>query len=247
MDETRFDKFDKIIIDEGQDILSEEYLDTIDILLKGGLEEGRWDIFCDFERQNIFNEDTDSLEIFKHLQSRSFFTPYTLTINCRNTIEIAREVCRVVGYENHNILRDEAPGIPVTYKYYRDKEDTLGLLLEEIHNLSLHKVRPRDITILSPHVLGKSSVKGITEKHDVINLSKDFERFFDRKTYTYSTIHKFKGMENSYIIIVDLDDMNENREHLDYYKSLLYTGMSRAKAGLIMLVNEGVKGLLNLD
>ncbi|MCG9479781.1 MAG: NERD domain-containing protein [Actinomycetia bacterium] len=247
LDGDKFEKFDKIIIDEGQDILSEEYLDLIDMLLKGGIEEGRWDIFCDFERQNIFNEDTDSLEIFKQLQSRCLFTPYSLTINCRNTIEIAREISRVVGFENHNILKDEASGIPVTYKFYKDRKDTLGLLLEEIHSLSLHKVRPRDITILSPHVLEKSTVKGITKKHDIINLSQDFERFFDRNTYTYSTIHKFKGMDNSYIIIVDLDDMNENRAHLDYYKSLLYIGMSRAKAGLIMLVNEEVKGLLNLD
>jgi len=247
LDKSRFDKFDEVIIDEGQDILSEEYLEIIDMLLKGGLKEGRWDMFCDFERQNIFNEDTDTLKIFKYLQSRSVYTPYTLTINCRNTKDIAQAICRVVGFENHIVLKDEASGIPVTYRFYKDRSDTLKLLLEEIHNLSLHQVKPRDITILSPHVLDKSSVMNITKTYDVINLSEDYELFFDRTRYTYSTIHKFKGMENSYIIIVDLDDMDEDRDHLDYYKSLLYIGMSRAKAGLVMLVNEGVKELLNLD
>ena len=93
----------------------------------------------------------------------------------------------------------------------------------------------------------KKSIFGLKWGYMLVSFHKQKLSIIDRTRYTYSTIHKFKGMENSYIIIVDLDDMDEDRDHLDYYKSLLYIGMSRAKAGLIMLVNEGVKELLNLD
>ena len=50
---------------------------------------------------------------------------------------------------------------------------------------------------------------------------------------TYSTVHSFKGLENSYIILTDISSIND-----DEFKSLLYVGMSRAKVGLIVLLNE---------
>jgi hypothetical protein len=239
--------FDKIIIDEGQDILRHEYFDVIDTLLKDGISQGQWDIFCDFEKQNIFNEDTDCLEVMEKLRSKSSFTTYNLKTNCRNTKEIAEEIFKVVGFTGPSILKEELSGIPVTYRYYRERGDAISLLEKEISNLKINRVEPGDITILSPRVLDKSSIKGLEKKHGLINLSKEFERFFYRDTYTYSTVHKFKGMENAYIIIVDLEELDQMQDHEDYYKSLLYIGMSRAKAGLIMLVNEKAKKFLNLD
>ncbi len=243
LDGSLFGKFDKLIIDEGQDILCQEHMDLLDCLIQGGLKEGRWNIFCDFERQNIFNENTDCLQIMDYLKARSSFATYSLTTNCRNTREVSQEISRVVGYRSP-VLRDEIAGLPVRYRYYEAGGDALGLLVSEIEGLNHNKVLPRDITILSPRVFDKSSVREIGKKYDIINLSKDFDKFFDRDTYTYSTIHKFKGMENSFIIIVDFDDIHKKD---DYYKGLLYIGMSRAKAGLIMILNDALKGSLNIN
>ena len=53
------------------------------------------------------------------------------------------------------------------------------------------------------------------------------------KVITFSTIHGFKGLENSYIILTDINRIND-----DEFKSLLYVGMSRAKVGLIILMDE---------
>jgi superfamily II DNA or RNA helicase len=47
--------FDKIIVDEAQDLLIPEYLDVMDYLLKNGIDRGRWSFYGDFEMQNIFN------------------------------------------------------------------------------------------------------------------------------------------------------------------------------------------------
>ncbi len=50
---------------------------------------------------------------------------------------------------------------------------------------------------------------------------------------TFSTIHGFKGLENSYIILTDIERMGN-----DEFKSLLYVGMSRAKVALVLLVDQ---------
>jgi hypothetical protein len=47
-------KFDKLIIDEGQDLIREEYLNLFDSMVTGGLANGNWEIYGDFERQAIF-------------------------------------------------------------------------------------------------------------------------------------------------------------------------------------------------
>lgn len=45
-----------IVLDEGQDIIKPDYLYSLDLLLKGGLEKGRWAVFYD-DKQNIYNPE----------------------------------------------------------------------------------------------------------------------------------------------------------------------------------------------
>lgn len=66
----------------------------------------------------------------------------------------------------------------------------------------------------------------------IVDLS-EHSHFPISDTITFSTIHGFKGLENSYIILTDIDRISN-----DEFKSLLYVGMSRAKVGLIILINE---------
>ena len=44
-------------------------------------------------------------------------------------------------------------------------------------------------------------------------------------------------MENSYIIIIDIDSNIDN----DRFEDLLYNGMSRAKVNLKLLANDNIK------
>ena len=52
-------KFDQIILDEAQDILDEETIDIFDLVLKGGIKNGRFAFFGDFDFQNVQNRGTD--------------------------------------------------------------------------------------------------------------------------------------------------------------------------------------------
>ena len=70
-------KFDKLIIDEGQDLIREEYLGLFDSMVTGGLANGNWEIYGDFERQAIYAqlskyEMLDLLKTFGH-HSKHFF------------------------------------------------------------------------------------------------------------------------------------------------------------------------------
>src|SRR5262249_53967516 len=39
--------FDELVVDEAQDVLRDDYLDFLDLSLKGGLTSGRWRLFGD--------------------------------------------------------------------------------------------------------------------------------------------------------------------------------------------------------
>jgi len=55
---------DFLVIDEMQDIAREPFLDVLDLMVKGGLADGRVLIFGDFERQAIF-ETEDGRELLR--------------------------------------------------------------------------------------------------------------------------------------------------------------------------------------
>lgn len=46
--------FDLLVIDEAQDLLRNNYLDLFDLLVDGGLGNGRWRMFGDFEQQAVY-------------------------------------------------------------------------------------------------------------------------------------------------------------------------------------------------
>jgi len=81
------EQYDYLIVDEGQDLFRLNYLQCLNKLVKGGLNEGNWLIFYD-NNQNIYNSNDQfdaCLDKLKGYGAASF----KLTINCRNTKQIA--------------------------------------------------------------------------------------------------------------------------------------------------------------
>lgn len=111
--------FDNLVIDEGQDLILEEYLDVFDALLKGGIAGGKWEIFCDFEKQAIFSE-YNALNMLKILEKRASFSRFKLSINCRNTKPVGEEIALVTGFEKPPFLPTNIEGNPVNYNFYKD-------------------------------------------------------------------------------------------------------------------------------
>lgn len=231
--------FDKLIIDEGQDLIRPEYLDVFDALLKGGLAGGNWEIYSDFERQAIYSEFTSS-KMLEMLESRAVFTKFRLTVNCRNTKPIGEEIHLLSGFESSSFLPSKITGIPVEYYFYSNVEDEVVKIENILLKLRQQEIQPQNISILSPFKLRNSSVAKVSRGgFQILDLS-EHSHFPIAGAITFSTIHGFKGLENSYIVLTDIDKMGS-----DEFKSLLYIGMSRAKAGLILLIDQRARAEYN--
>lgn len=232
-------QFDKLIIDEGQDLIRPEYLDVFDVLIRGGLTEGNWEIYSDFERQAIYSEFTPN-EMLEMLESHASFVRFRLTINCRNTKPIGEEISFLSGFESSSFLVNKITGTPVEYFFYSNEGDQILKLENILLKLYQQKISPQKISILSPFRMHNSAVASIHNNFFKIVDISEHVQFPTPGAVSYSTIHGFKGLENSFIILTDIDRIDN-----DECKSLLYIGMSRAKVGLIILLDEKVRSKYN--
>ena len=211
-------KFDKIVIDEAQDLMTDEYLLVIDALLNGGLKKGEWFFFGDFDLQTINNREISGEKVVELLEDNANFAVFNLTINCRNTPNIQKEMNKVFGTDTQSLNKDN--NMPeVEYINFIEQEDEAELLSNKIKELIKKGVNPSEITILSPFRFEKSVASKISSfKIDKAGVDSD--------NITYSSIQGFKGLENKVIIITDV---------LTYNKpDLMYVAMSRARSMLIV-------------
>lgn len=228
-----------LIIDEAQDLITEEYLDVMDLFLEGGLAGGRWVMFGDFEHQSIYtsqipNDSISMLAVIKQRSPRHFI--YPLRINCRNTKPIAlgvEIVCRLKpGYSR--ILQTET-GVDVDINFYKRPEDQAELLIDKLKNLSKDFL-PSEIMILSTKE-DPYSCAGLLQEINMplklIPLRKYGESI---ASFGFTTIHGFKGLEAPAIILTDIEKITGERA-----EAILYIGMSRARLRLIMLIHESCR------
>lgn len=227
-------KFDKLIIDEGQDLIREEYLNLFDSMVTGGLANGNWEIYGDFERQAIFaqlSKEEMLLLISKNSQPPKFL----LKINCRNTRQIGEETSIISGFEKPPFLLEHLEGIPVEYIFYKDETDQKKLLGEQLKKLSESGLPFNELIIVSPRKFENScsnSISGFTIR-EIKNTS---EIAASQNFFGFATVQSYKGMESNYVMITDIEDLTS-----EVAKSLLYVGMSRAKYGLILLIAESMR------
>lgn len=218
--------FDRVIIDEAQDLVAENYLLAIDAMLKNGLERGCWNFFGDFEQQAIFSSARTGLDIIDALESFAGFATVKLTVNCRNTKNIGQEILLVTDLKSR-YLPTAVDGPKVVYKQFATEEEQAGMLAVLFDELKAKGIKKEQIVILSPVQLASSVV------------SKEGLRKFDiRDTdesgrYAFSTIQAFKGLESTVIILVDITTYNR--------KNLMYVALSRARTALYVFENANAK------
>jgi superfamily I DNA/RNA helicase len=236
IDQGAIEPFDCLIIDEGQDLIRPEYLDVFDALLKGGLAGGNWEIYCDLERQAIYS-DLTATSISNLLKERANFASFRLRTNCRNTRPIGEETSLLSGFETPPFLPSKIEGLPVDYYFYKDETEKIQKLEKILQQLHHQNISPANITILSPNKFDSAGVAKLKSTHfQIHDITKYRATFVSPDTITFSTIHSFKGLENSYIILIDISRLDN-----DEFKSFLYVGMSRARVSLCLLLAEQSK------
>jgi hypothetical protein len=228
------DKFDVLIIDEAQDLISSKYLEVFDAMLSGGLTRGRWRMFGDFSMQAIYADGLSPGAMLDLLEKRTAFIKFKLTINCRNTKPICEEICTVTGYTPTNDMWMKVDGPPVQYLTYLSINECEQKIQQVIEDLMSNGVSAEKITILSP-VKRENSAVGNFRKYRISEY-----RVEGNDTISFCTIQGFKGLENTVIILVDITSF-ENQQ-------LMYVAFSRAVAGLYVIEsNDAAKEYLSLQ
>lgn len=231
------DRADFLVVDEVQDLMTDLYLDVLDLMVKGGLEKGRLLFFGDFERQALYDEGSGRELLIARVKNLAAFR---LTVNCRNLPRIGYAVNRFSGLDpGYEKFRREDDGFNVTWLKYKRGEDQSALLREAVEALKQDKYGLHEIVVLSP--LGSESVAATTADHWLQQVLKPADGFPAAPgQLLYSTIHAYKGLESPAVVVTDLD-----RDAVPNFASVLYTGLTRATDRLFGLMEEktGLAGL----
>ncbi|GMU85155.1 MAG: hypothetical protein AMXMBFR48_03970 [Ignavibacteriales bacterium] len=227
-------KFNKLIVDEGQDLIREEYLSLFDSMVTGGLSNGNWEIFGDFERQAIYAQLTRA-EMLDLLKVSGQHSNFLLKINCRNTKQVGEETSLISGFAKPPFLLEHLEGIPVEYLFYKDEAEQKKLLSKLLSKLSENKLPLHELIIVSPRKFENScsnSFSGFT----IREIKSTSEISATQNFFGFATVQSYKGMESNYVVITDIEDLTS-----EIAKSLLYVGMSRARYGLTLLIAEAMR------
>jgi len=237
------DVVDEIVVDEAQDILNANYLEFLDLSLRGGLEKGRWRVFGDFEFQRIYREHGSmTLEEF---DPEGRWPVCRLLVNCRNTPSVAELACACVGVDPSycRVLRDDDR--PPEIHAWDDAEDQARLLAKTLEELHDDGFAWDDIVVLSTVADVRSAcaslpsrpwadrLEHVTQYEPGLDLSAAGDRASHRRgRVRCATIHRFKGLEARAVVITDVTQLDETT------RALLYVGATRTVERLVLLAGR---------
>lgn len=219
--------YDIIVVDEAQDLIRDSYLEVLSASIKKGLARGRWTMFGDFSMQAIYAAGMSGADMIEKLEDQTSFIRFKLTVNCRNTKPICKEIETVTGFKAPHDLWTKVDGPPVQYITWSTMEGQCKKLKDVLKQLENAHIKPEQITILSPRKK-EDSVVSMLDGYVV----KDFKVPSGMNT-TFCTIQAYKGLENTVIILTDIEAFSEEK--------LMYVGLSRACSGLFVLESEAAK------
>lgn len=237
----QMEQYDLLIVDEAQDIVfNPHYCDVLDLLLRGGLQGGRWFVFGDFEKQAIYVDNRNALD--KALSDRfGNCAKVTLGTNCRNTPEVAQHAQWLTNMGTpYRRVRRRAGEVKPMLKWYSSYAHQRRVFSGVLDSLIDNDITVRDIVVLSTRSDEISLMATLDSgmKEMFLPLAKvGYKRWKqEREKGVYSSIHAFKGMEARHLIITDVDEVGT-----EMMNALLYVGITRALHNLIIIASNDAR------
>jgi hypothetical protein len=212
-------RFDAIIVDEGQDFL-EGWWTPLQLLLQ------------DPDQDVLYILYDDNQCIYGHPSTLPLHDPpYLLTVNCRTTKHIHEQILHFYQGTSTPIARGP-DGVPVEFQIYESKDHLQVELMTLLQKLTTEdRIPPEAILVLTPYSRKKSWIKA---EQLVGTVGLDWNP--GPGQVRLATIHAFKGLERSVVILVELERwLTQGVQGIDL-KRLLYVGSSRAKNYLLVLL-----------
>jgi ATP:corrinoid adenosyltransferase len=206
-------RVDAVVVDEAQDFLP-DWLDTLELLLED--RDGIMFLFAD-ENQAIFR--------------RSFIRPagfarYRLTANLRNTGAIHQ---LLVAHFGERSIAHGSRGVDVVASTWSGERELR-------HELSGWLTRLRDNGVPGPAITvltGRSTSSSRFARDDGVGVFRLCTNPKRGNEIRLATVHRFKGLESPVVILCEMEDI-----HRLAARALWYTGISRARSALILLVHD---------
>lgn len=217
------ERFDAVIVDEGQDFHPNWWM-PLELINSLG-DKGAMYVFYD-PRQNLYLDQDGSIP--------ALGDPFNLPTNCRNTRSIADKCSQIL---NVNIItRDDAPqgATPVVHTLELDYD-----IKKRVENyikdwVKQGKLKPSQVAVLAPNKKARSSIKDLRAVSG-IKITEDVDDWREGKGVLFSTVKNFKGLEADAVIIIDVPV----KEVSTFFKlSDYYVACSRAKHLLVVIHKE---------
>ena len=151
--------------------------------------------------------------------------------NCRNTAEINKTACSMIGIDYSNVEETIHGETPIAC-FCTDKKDLLNAASKFVKTAIDAGIEPEEIVFLTVETEEKSMFSDITSINDIMISNV-------RKTgcILFTTVRKFKGLEAKAVMVIDLSIRSlTNTEK----QRLAYVGCSRAKHLLKIAILEDI-------
>jgi hypothetical protein len=222
------EKYDSIIIDEGQDF-HPSWWDAIEQMFREQQSDPHWFIFYD-PKQNVHAaQQTLPAKIpIHHIQ---------LTLNCRNTVKISEHVAELIHIDA-KCHQDLPMGNPPQFI----KEREVGIAVESAIKQALKLVNdglePKNVCILHHGVFANQQVRMLNTK----GFTDDVRAWRKNKGILVCSVRRFKGLEAGSVIIIE-DRVNDpSDEGTETVNTLRYVARSRAKIQLTVYQTPHARG-----
>lgn len=212
-----------IVIDEGQD-MQPEHVRLLSAIAE--INDGSFYVFYD---RNQLVQQREGLEWLNAMDCR-----LVLSKNCRNTKSIAVTSYGSIGIpeEKVRMMNEDIPGEKPRLFIVDSEEKVIERIAECIRDYYGEGIALSDMVILTVQTEAKSILNGISNVGGY-----KLTRQLGEPGILFTTSRKFKGLERSVVIVIDL---NENSFADEEAKRVLYVGTSRAKNHLdfVAVLNE---------
>jgi len=218
-------KFDCLVVDEGQDFKPEWY-DILQLFL----EDDATQLWLEDPLQKLRETEPVLLPDFvTYRESANFRTPTKIASFIKATLESQ--------FEQRNTL----PGLGVSMYEYANTVELSRILDSRVRELVKVGFTPEDIVIVSCRGMKSTALAGVEKiyKHKVRrftgNYDADSEQIYTDGDLRFETIFRFKGQQAPVVILVDLDDTLKRD---DWATGILYCAMTRATVRLELVVQK---------
>ena len=227
-------KFDAIIIDQAQDIITPTNLMLLSLILDKRICGGKWYFFGDFETQIVFSTFVYKdrfKEYIKGMSSMEF-----LYIKLMENYRSAKKIIFEMNKLTHDNIKsyNEEEGIFSFIDY--DGNDELVSKLDHLIDELLQKYDKKSITILTNSNCDENELLNL-DYFKILKHRSDINYGCQDEYIQLAKIRRYKGIENDVIILVDLNEFIP-RKSTEPSKNLYYTAISRARNEVYIFQNN---------